>query len=63
MPTKGIIKLDGMAQLIDAVNKNRIIKLGNCKRSPIYIKDNELQFVDELLDDQIIKVHPDNEYL
>ena len=54
MPTKGIIKLDEMAQLIDTVNKNRIIKLSNCKRSSIYIKDKELQFVDELLDDRIL---------
>jgi hypothetical protein len=54
MPTKGIIKLEDMAQLIESVNKNRIIKLSNCKRSSIYIKDKELQFVDELLDDRII---------
>jgi len=54
MPTKGIIKLDDMAHLIDTVDKNRIIKLSNCKRSSIYIKDTELQFVDELLDDRIL---------
>lgn len=54
MPTKGIIKLEDMAQLIDSINKNRIIKLSNCERSSIYIKDKELQFVDELLDDRII---------
>ena len=54
MPTKGIIRLGNMEQLIDTVNKNRIIKLSNCKRSSIYIKDKELQFVDELLDDRII---------
>jgi hypothetical protein len=54
MPTKGIIQLEAMAQLVDTVNKNRIIKLSNCKRSPIYIKDKELQFVDELLDDRIL---------
>jgi hypothetical protein len=54
IPTKGIIKLEEMAQLIDSVNKSSIIKLSNCKRSPIYIKDKELQFVDGLLDDRII---------
>jgi hypothetical protein len=54
MPTKGIIKLDDMAHLIDTVDKNRIIKLSNFKRSSIYIKDKELQFVDELLDDRIL---------
>ncbi len=54
MPTKGVIKLNDMAHLIDTVDKNRIIKLSNCKRSSIYIKDKELQFVDELLDDRIL---------
>jgi hypothetical protein len=53
-PTKGIIKLDEMSQLVDMVNKSRITKLSNYKRSPIYIKDKELQFVDQLLDDRII---------
>lgn len=54
MPSKGIINLDAMAQLVDTVNKSRVIKLSNCKRSAIYIKDKELQFVDELLDDRIL---------
>ena len=54
MPTKGIIKLDDMAHLIDTADKNRVIKLSNCKRSSIYIKDKELQFVDKLLDDRIL---------
>jgi hypothetical protein len=54
VPVKGIIKLDEMAELINMVNNNRIIKFSNYKRSPIYIKDKELQFVDELIDDGII---------
>lgn len=54
MPNKGIINLDDMAQIVDTVNKSRIIKLSNCKRSAIYIKDKELQFIDELLDDRIL---------
>ncbi|MCA1795530.1 MAG: transposase [Desulfobacteraceae bacterium] len=54
MPSKGIINLNAMSHLIDTVDKNRIIKLSNCKRSAIYIKDKELQFVDELLDDRIL---------
>jgi len=54
VPSKGIITLEEMAELIDKINKNRIIKLSNYKRSTIYIKDEELQFVDELLDDTII---------
>lgn len=53
-PTKGIMKLESMAHLIDTVNKCRIIKLSDYKRSHRYIKDKELQFIDELLDDRII---------
>ncbi len=54
VPTKGIIKLSEMAQIIDMVNSNRIVRVSNYKRSPIYIKDKELQFVDNLIDDGII---------
>jgi len=54
VPAKGIIKLKEMAQLVDMVNNNRIVRFSNYKRSPIYIKDEELQFVDKLLDDGII---------
>jgi hypothetical protein len=54
VPVKGIIKLKEMAKLINKVNQNRIIKFSNYKRSPIYIKNRELQFVDELIDDGII---------
>lgn len=43
-----------MAQFIDMVNSSRVIKFNSYNRSPIYIKDEELRFVDELLDDCII---------
>lgn len=51
---KGVIGLDEMARYIDIVNKNSIIKLSGYKRSPIYIKDEELAFVDGLIDNTII---------
>jgi len=51
---KGIISLDKMAQLIEMINKNSIIKFTSYKRSPLYIKDNELQYIDELIDDRVI---------
>ena len=51
---KGIIKLDEMARYIDMINDNRIIKFSSYNRSPIYIKDEELAFVDKLIDDGII---------
>ena len=51
---KGIITLDEMARYIDMINANKIIKFSNYKRSPIYIKDEELGFVDELIDNGVI---------
>ncbi len=51
---KGIIKLDEMARFVDMVNSNKITKFSNYNRSAIYIKDEELQFVDNLIDDGII---------
>lgn len=53
LPT-GIIKLDEMARYIDMVNDNRIIRFSAYQHSPIYIKDEELAFVDRLIDDGII---------
>jgi len=51
---KGIIKLDEMARHIDMINDNRIIKFSSYNRTPIHIKDEELAFVDKLIDDGII---------
>lgn len=51
---KGIMSLDEMAGFIDMFNNNRIIKLCNIKRSSTYIVDEELQFVDQLIDNGII---------
>ena len=45
IPTKGIIKLKEMVQLIDKVNNNRIIKLCNYKRFSKYITEKELHFI------------------
>jgi len=54
VPTKGIIKLDEMARFIEMINKNSIIKFSSYKRSPLFIKDEELRYIDELIDDRII---------
>jgi len=54
LPTEGIIPLGEMAQYIDKVTSDRIIKLSNDDRSSIYIKDEELQFIDQLIDDNVI---------
>ena len=54
IPGDGIIKLDEMAQFIDRITSDRIIKFSNYERSAIYIKDEELQFIDQLIDDKVI---------
>ncbi len=54
VPSKGILKLKEMAQLIDKVNKNRIIRFCNYKRSSRYITNKELHLIDKLIDDGII---------
>jgi hypothetical protein len=51
---KGIINLGEMARLVDIANSNMIKKLSNYNRSSIYIDDEELQFIDKLLDDRLI---------
>jgi hypothetical protein len=53
-PAKGIINLDEMARFIDMVNSSKIIQFSNYKSSFSYIGDNELQFIDKLVDDGII---------
>ncbi len=52
--TKGIINLEEMGRLVDIANSNMIMKLSNYDRSSIYISDNELQYIDKLLDDRLI---------
>jgi hypothetical protein len=51
---KGIINLQEMARFIDIFHSSSIVRLSGYQRSPLYIKDEELRYVDELLDDRII---------
>ena len=51
---KGIIKLQEMVRFIDMFHSSSIVRLSGYQRSPLYIKDEELRYVDELLDDRII---------
>ncbi len=55
VPANGIIALQDMASFIKKVHESSIIRYNSYKRSPIYIKDEELRYVDELLDDGILK--------
>ncbi len=54
MPTGGIIPLDKMAGFIKDCQEHRIFKMNWHRRSSLYISDEELRFVDELIDDEII---------
>ena len=54
LSTRGIINLDKMAEYINEITCSRIIRFCNYDRSSIYIKDEELQFVDQLIDDTVI---------
>jgi hypothetical protein len=52
--TKGMIKLDEMARYIELFRTSNIFHLNRYQRSPLYIKDEELRFIDELIDDRLI---------
>lgn len=54
MPTAAIMNLDEMGRFIDSHKNSVLFKLNSKKRSPLHIKDEELRFIDDLLDDQII---------
>jgi len=54
IPTKGIINLDQMADIVNESKNNNIIKLCCESLFAKYIKDEELRFIDRLLDDEII---------
>ena len=54
-PTQGIISIQDMAKYIKKVNESSIVRYNSYKRSPIYIKDEELRYIDGLLDDGILK--------
>ena len=52
--TAGMMNLDEMAQFIDSHERDVLFKLNKKRRHPLYLKDSELRFVDDLLDDTII---------
>mgnify|MGYP001811843031 FL=1 len=54
MPTAAIMNLDEMGRFIDSHKNSVLFKLNSKKRHPLHIKDEELRFIDDLLDDQII---------
>lgn len=52
--SKGIMTLDEMERFIENHNNSILFKINGKKRQPLYIRDEELRIIDELLDDQII---------
>jgi hypothetical protein len=46
--------LKEMASFIEQNNSNNLFKLNRLKRNPLYLKDEELRFIDNLLDDRVI---------
>ncbi len=52
--TSGVMDLDEMARFIDSHETDVLFKLNKKRRHPLYLKDSELRFVDDLLDDTII---------
>ena len=52
--TSGMMNLDEMDQFIDNNKNDVLFKLNKIKRHPSYLKDEELRFIDKLLDDTII---------
>ena len=54
LPTASIMNLDEMGRYIEGCKDSILFKLNRKKRHPLHIKDKELRFIDELLDDKII---------
>ena len=54
LPTASIMNLDEMGRFIEGCKDSILFKLNRKKRHPLHIKDEELRFIDDLLDDKII---------
>lgn len=54
MPMPGIMNLEEMERFIKSHNNDVLFKLNRHKKHPTYLKDEELKFIDDILDDKII---------
>ncbi len=52
--TSVVMDLDEIARFIDTHETDVLFSLTKKRRHPLYLKDSELRFVDDLLDDTII---------
>ena len=54
LPTPGIMNLEEMERFIESHKNDVLFKLNRHKKHPAYLKDEELRYIDGILDDQII---------
>ena len=54
LPTAAIMNLDEMGRFIEGCQNSVLFKLNRKSRQPSHIRDEELRFIDDILDDQII---------
>ena len=54
LPKAAIMDLEQMGRFIESHENSVLFKLNRKARHPLHIKDKELRFIDDLLDDQII---------
>ena len=54
LPSSAIMNLDEMERFVQSQKNSVLFKLNRKKRHPLHIKDQELRFIDDLLDDKII---------
>lgn len=54
LPTASIMNLDEMGRFVEGCKDSVLFKLNRKSRHPLHIKDEELRFIDDLLDDKII---------
>ena len=54
LPTASIMNLDEMGRFIEGCKNSVLFQLNRKSRYPLHIKDEELRFINDLLDDKII---------
>ncbi len=54
IPMDDIMNIEEMAHFIDVFNSGKFIRFNSYNRSNLFIEDEELKFIDALLDDGII---------
>jgi hypothetical protein len=53
-PTNGIMNLEEMTHFVDVFTSSKLRRFNSYDRSKLYLKDEELKFINDLLDDGIV---------